>query len=272
MQLHVVTSVYKDEKELPKLFEELGLFNELRAYYRKPPVLIKVFIYMKNDSFKNDDFSIAQKTDSMVVYNIPNYGRCDYAFLHYMAYHYSEHADRTLFIKTHWKTHDINLRDLLGQRLPYDFAFSGTHRKWQLWDRSQEGLIYDFKDEIEPLYLEAGERENHPMLHYNDLYKEIFPTGPRPSIIPHWGHGPCFIVSRRLLLRWPKEMYLGLMEKFHHGPDSPLVQKIIHWQPSFTYEEAMFALAKNYHEIFDRFWKVFFTHQLPPMDNLIIEN
>ena len=61
---------------------------------------------------------------------IPNYGRCDYAFLYHIVKNYEQLDDYTIFTKINWQDQGIPIQHLLENVFKYDFIWEGVHRKY----------------------------------------------------------------------------------------------------------------------------------------------
>lgn len=245
--INVITSYYND-------FYKLDWDN---LVHQKNYNLV---IYKKSDTLKIGESTII---DNQIL--IPNYGRCDYAFLYYIITNYDNLPDRTIFTKINWKEQSINFDILLNECLNYDYYEAGKGLKSYVWydnnslhlkqitsdfyqnidNPSSTGNLFDLKNRL-------CEAET-----FEDWYNYIFPNRcSLPGKIYAFDHGPCFSVSRDLIKRHPIEIYRYLFEKFHEKSKS--------WNHSKINVE---NIGHHYHNHFLRFYKILFTHDV---DNIKI--
>ncbi len=224
MTIHIITSTYKDEHKLKWLH---GLDN--RFIYT---------VYRKNDNLSPEQ----ENRISNNLIEIPNIGRCDYAFLYHIIKNYDKLADVNVFVKANWYEHKINFGYLLTECHHYDFMTVGTHPELIDWDNRIK------EDDL---------TEN-----YMDWLKEFFPNnhtnmGKRGG----WGHGPCFSVSRELIRRHPIDVYIKLINKFYPAGGSFKTDYIKYRYKSFN--DLIIDVGHRYHNELLRFYRMFFTHDLP---------
>ena len=246
MSIRVITSCYTDTDLLDTWIPILEQQN------------IPFLIYYKEDSFKKGDVQVIDKNRI----RIPNYGRCDYAFLYHIIENYDQLDNVTVFVKNNWNQHYINLWKHIEMSTEYDFMESGTIRKFQHWTPN---IItpYPRDEEIYSNY--------HPFAQTTmDWYHEIFPNTPPPTVVAGWGMGPCFSVSKRLIHRHPKSVYEHLLQKFYPESGSWDIEKAKAVFP--TIEEQLVDIGKHYHDCLLRFWYVLFTHDIEPHKYIIYQN
>ena len=270
MKLNIVTSSYNDLYKLNKLIETVNTYHNMQLMYKKLLTDIQIHCYIKDDSLQyNQECILIETIPSIYFYKIPNNGRCDYAFFIHLVKNYHTHADKTIFVKINWFENDINLLELINDYFDYDYAHVGTHRIYIEWEADQGKFCNELSKNIESFYKSTD--NNHPSgFTYFSYYNKLYPTGPRPGFMPYWTNGPCFIVSKRLLLRHPIELYENMMNMFHFDENSDVVQRYRKIHPTMELDKIKLDFGIQVHELCGRFWKVFYTHQLPPMENLLI--
>ena len=224
MSIHIITSTYKDEHKLQWLN---GLDN--RFIYT---------VYRKHDNL----LSGQENRISNNLIEIPNIGRCDYSFLYHIIMNYDNLADINVFVKANWYEYNIEFGYLLNECDKYDFMQAGTHAELIDWDNRMK------EDDLSENYM--------------DWLKEFFPNnhknmGKRSG----WGHGPCFSVSRELIRRHPIDVYIKLINKFYPENGSFKTDYIKYRYKSFN--DLIIDLGHRYHNELLRFYKIFFTHDLP---------
>lgn len=220
----IITSTYKDQSKL---------------------------LWVNNLNDKRVPFIIYQKRDGLVkeiivnenVIEIPNIGRCDYAFLYHIVKNYDNLHDTNVFVKCNWRDNGIPFSKIFENCDKYDFMTVGTHEETINWD------INDKEDELSETK--------------QDWLREIFPENcTNLGNIQTWGHGPCFSVSRRMIHRHPVEVYEKLMNKFL--PESGSFDTDYTKYPKYSnLGELIIDVGKRYHNEFLRFYPILFTHDLP---------
>jgi len=235
MDFRVVTACYTDTDILDSWIPKLDT-NE-----------IVYTIYHKSDILKKGEIEILNNNNI----RIPNYGRCDYAFLYHIVSNYEKLDNITLFVKNNWNSQHIDLWNHIETCKKYDFMESGKQRRFLYW-----------RDDYAPF---PKHEEVHKSVHNCaqttiDWYYEIFPGINLPHVIPGWGMGPCFSVSRRLIHRHPKSVYEKLLQKFY--PESNSWDREKAKNIYTTIEEEIVDIGKHYHDCFQRFWYVLFTHNI----------
>lgn len=228
MSRRVVTSTYQDEALLASWLPKVESYH------------IPYTVYCKSDSLTKGQVEVV---DDQTI-QLPNYGRCDYAFLYHIINNYDTLDDYTLFVKNNWQGYGINLDKHLQLLDKYDYIESGVLRRYQYWTEEpgphpRHETIYNGKH----IYAETA----------IDWYREIFPGIKPPHVVCGWGHGPCFSVSKRLIQRHPKSVYEHLLNKFYPESNS--------WK-SNGHPNQLVDVGKHYHDNLLRFWRVLFTHNV----------
>lgn len=231
--MKIVTAEYKDVHKLNEWIPTVQTMN------------IDYIIYRKVDTLKiGEEVHVSKNT-----IEIPNFGRCDYAFLYHIINNYDDLDDVTVFVKSNWKDNGIDLYGHLQKCSDYDYMQSGTLRKYQHWN--DKNLVYPRDEELHKC--------THPFAQTCfDWYNEIYPNVEPPDVVHGYGHGPCFSVSRRLIQRHPKSIYIHLLNKFY--PDSNSWNTYIASKFCSTLDDQKNDVGKHYHDHFQRFYTVLFTH------------
>lgn len=231
MSIHIITSTYNDEHKLLWLN---GLDN--RFIYT---------VYRKDDNLLSGQENIISNN----LIEIPNIGKCDFSFLYHIIKNYDNLAKINVFVKSNWYEYNIEFGYLLNECHKYDFMQAGTHAELIDWDNRIK------EDDL---------TEN-----YMDWLKEFFPNnhtnmGKRGG----WGHAHCFSVSRDLIRRHPIDVYIKMINKFYPSSGSFKTDYI-----KYNYK-SYYDLLKNvwirYNNELARFYKIFFTHDLPTGHNFNI--
>jgi hypothetical protein len=225
MSIKVITSIYKDEHKLNKWIDKIKKAN------------VDYIVYKKNDNLKIGEKKIL--TDNLV--EIPNKGRCDYAFLCHIIDNYDNLARTNVFVKCNWYENNIPFWDLLLNCHNYDYMQVGTHYEVIDWDE---------------LDIESGLCERK-----QKWLSEIFPDNTKLGKVAVWGHGPSFSVSRELIHRHKKEVYENMLNKFHEDSGSfSLDYEKYNYR---TYNDMYVDVGITYHNDLLRFYRILFTHDLP---------
>jgi hypothetical protein len=227
----------------------------------------KKTIYQKNDKLKRGESFI---NNSYV--NIPNYGRCDYAFLWHIINNYNNLSDITIFTKINWQDNHLDFNKLLDKSNVYDYCEVGDHPEFHVWIDKQSTKIdehYYVKNRcvndvsnIEKDKIHIFEADRTP-----DYFKHIFKnsTLPRSQIL--WGHGPCFAVSKELIQLHPVTIYEWMLNRFYIETQSwnnDLAKDL--WKNKYPEDtlqkEILSDIGHHYHNTFLRFWRILFTHNI----------
>lgn len=245
MSFRVVTSCHTDT-------ELLGTWIPVLEQHSIP-----FTIYYKVESLKKGEEEVLNNHSIC----IPNYGRCDYAFLYHIVKNYDHLDDVTMFVKNNWACQHIDIWNHLQQCRHVDFMESGKQRRFQYW--RDDSAPYPRHEEIH--------RGSHIFAQTTiDWYHEIFPGVPPPHVVPGWGMGPCFSVSRKLIHRHPRAVYQHLLEKFYPESGSWNLEKA---RPLFPdMKQQLEDVGKHYHDCFQRFWYVLFTHNIDPREYRISDH
>jgi len=243
--MRVVTSTYRDAACL-------GWLGAL-------PPDVEVTVYRKDDALREGEERVApaREGEGVTVVDIPNFGRCDFAFLYHIWKHYDELDDVTVFAKANWAPHQEG--DVLAEMAgcgAYDYCnlvrnFGPPHLQyWRPHDDQPPRYGH-----VEDVYASA---HCFGAQCAQDWYREVFPGVEPPALVVGTGHGPCFSVSRRLVRRHPREVYARLMGKFL--PDSPSWSYDCFRAAFATFQDAHVDVGKHFHDNMIRFYPVLFTH------------
>ena len=95
---------------------------------------------------------------------------------------------------------------------------------------------------------------------------EIFPNNyTNLGAIPGWGHGHTFSVSRELIRTHDKSVYEHMLNKFHESSNS--FSRDYEKYNYKSYHDLLVNVGINYHNELLRFYRIFFTHNLPAYNN-----
>lgn len=219
----VVTSVYQDS------------YQDVYEFSRKHN--LKLIVYEKD--------STETVYSDITRIGIPNKGRCDYSFLYYIVTHYHDLPNKILFTKANYKDQDIQLEHALRTK---DFMLMGKHLKYGVFHKEVDtsSLPVHF-DDIERLYEKYNDvdfQSNFTIDFYNMVYEKPF-----LDYVVQFGHGPCFCVSKKLILQHPITVYEKLLDTFQTSHYT--------WE-GHSEEELSYALGKRYHDRLQRFWLILF--------------
>ena len=185
---------------------------------------------------------------------IPNIGRCDYSFLYYIITHYHDLPNKILFTKANFKDQDIQLDLALNTK---NFMMIGKHLKYGVFHKDVDtSSLQVHPDDIERLY--EGHPEDFPSLFTFDLYNMVYDK-PFLDYVVQFGHGPCFCVSKKLILQHPLSLYEKLIDIFQSSHYT--------WE-GHSEEEISYAIGRRYHDRLHRLWLILFC---PHYKNDLIE-
>jgi hypothetical protein len=232
--IRVITSCYNDEHKLlwtPELLQRN----------------ISYIIYRKNNNMNyiDDTYKTFESDLKYQCIEIPNIGRCDYAFIRHIVLNYDNLDDITVFVKSNWHEYSIPFWNLIDNCTKYDYVNMGTHPE----------NPYDYS---QGLSLNIG---NINIDSRTTWYNEIFDSEiAKSNNIRVWGHGPCFSVSKKLIQRHPKTVYEFLLERL------TIPHKI------YDDKKLINEIGVLYHNELQRFYSVFFTYNLKENDYIIYPN
>lgn len=241
----VVTATYND---LHKLIW-LNLVEEKKYNF---------VLYVKDDNLKIGE---THKEDNKVF--IPNYGKCDYAFFHYIINNYHNLPDHVLFTKIHWYEQGINFPDLINNCANYDYYEVGAGLRAYIWYNNDNLHLKELQGHtyinVDTPYVTGnpfnldGRAKRWEV--FEDWYNHIFPDRSNvPGTVYAFDHAPCFSVSKELILRHPISVYEYLLERFH--PSSNSWDFILDGDERKTLDN----VAQHYHDNLVRFYRLLFTH------------
>lgn len=217
---------------------------------------------------KNDDLQIGESFINNGEVNIPNFGRCDYAFLLHIINNYNNLNDITIFTKNNWQDQSNNLPHLVNSCINYDYMEVGAQSEWYNWhdgtniDNSGCQHIINVKD-IKGIRTDWYEYNPDSMI---DWYNHIFGEGTVPGKICANAHGPVFSVTRQLIHRHPVSVYQYLLERFHPDSKSWDNERAKTYWPKYengaTDKQIFTEIGHGYHNHLLRFWKILFTHRI----------
>lgn len=253
--VNVVTSYYNDLHKL----DWLNLLVE-KNY--------DLVLYTKDDNLKIGEYEKRQ-IETLNYYlqtiAIPNYGRCDYAFFHYIINNYNNLPDYTVFTKIHWREHGLNFYELINQCTNYDYYEVGRGLHAYIWYNNDNLNLKEIEGDtyinVDTPYVTGnpfnfdGRAKRWEV--FEDWYNHIFPDRTRlPGKVYAFDHTPCFSVSRELIQRHPVSVYEYLLERFHPSSKS--------WDYLLDNDEqkTIVDVGKHFHDNFGRFYRLLFTHDI----------
>jgi hypothetical protein len=257
VSVRIVTSIYTGCNHNDKTWNGYHYIEEAARNTGFP-----VTVYEKDNSLP---FMTSVETDRVPpgggrVIGLDNtYGSCDYAFLYHIYSNYDSLDDVTIFTKVNMLHGGIpveSFRAFVREADRWDFSDIGAHPLRGVWNL---GLHYKNHQHIEFMYAEPSNRD--PIWYRSsDWYDHIFGGTPFPTTTCDvWGHGPCFSVSKKLILRHPRSVYKYLIDSYL----SPYNRNDDKYNINIT------------HDLFTRFWKLLFTHniacRLKPVPHSFIE-
>ena len=125
--MEVVTSIKFNDKSNYSL-------NPIRDFCVRNKLKLNVF--SKNENLKINEEIINTDVPSYKMIEIPDYGRCDYAFLYYIVKNYYSLPEKVLFVKSNYYQHfsiDCALKNNNGQ-----FIFIGSFLKYQVYNEKYD--------------------------------------------------------------------------------------------------------------------------------------
>lgn len=233
-RVKIVTCTYKDEHKID--------------WVQRIPSEIPYIVYAKNDRLILGQENVKSSSSNMQRVEIPNFGRCDYAFLYHIVKNYDNLDDITIFVKCNWRDNKIPFWEMVKECVNYDYMTVGTHFETYDWIAGYE----EFLSGVESF----SENNRH-------WYKHIFAgSNNTPERVNRWGHGPCFCVSRGIVRRHPKSVYEYLLDRFH--PSSKSFDSLGYQKHGFSsYNKFIEDVGISYHNELLRFYTVLFTHNIP---------
>lgn len=240
----IVTSVYKDSYK--NVLDFANRYN------------LDLLVYNKNDNLKKGEEILRNNTSKLTLIDIPNFGRCDYAFLYYIITNYDNLPDKILFTKANYLDQNIELHHVMSNN---NFMLVGKHIKYGVLNKNFDKSILLNKgihnDDIEELFHSKSSNIDPCFQSYltNDFYNMVYDSNktlPDDYVI-QFGHGPCFSVTKELILKHTKETYNKLLDTFY--PNNG------HWSKwdGHTDEDTYFHVGKRYHDNLMRFWMLLFV-------------
>lgn len=201
--------------------------------------------------FKTDSLNIGQIIQTgPFSFAIPNYGRCEYAFLLHIINNYDNLDDVTIFTKANWADENVDLHGVIQQAPYYDYVNGGNMRMYEIWrsDYSRDKIPQGWKENHIEYFINPDPRGYGA----HEMYNLVFPsTIPKPDVIPGVGHGPCYSVKKEIIRRWPLSVYKELLDVYHH------VEYVPEFEKEFQKKNSIY-----FYNQWIRFNPVFFTHNL----------
>jgi hypothetical protein len=244
----VVTSTYKDQDILDQWVNKVAGLSSGNIVY-------DVLVYKKDDSLTHNE----EISESEFCKRIPNCGKCDYAFFHYIVSNYTtmHKYDSIVFTTCNWAHENIPFLRFLSEAHKYDFSDTGNSPKMQIWDKKlishiPKGCEIDYEIRVEEQIADIVSETAW------DWYRHIFPqVEPPHAFLPAWGNGPVFAVSPRLIKRHQIEVYQYMLDRFHHSTWNCDVGLLLYK----TMERLSVDVGLRYHNHCLRFYRLLFTHE-----------
>lgn len=253
MSLEIITAYYND---LHKLDWQNIIGNA------------KLTVYKKNDTLKIGECIEGDHIE------IPNFGRCDYAFILHIIKNYDNLSDITVFTKLNWKDQSTNFPLLLKECINYDYMEVGCQLEGYLWHDGVNTTIPKNENIIHKVDVSETKlsKKHESKLYFvydpdnmNDWYKHIYGDGTVPGVVYAFAHGPCFSVSKQLIKRHPIEVYQYLLQRFHpyNSWNHEFAKQYYSekYGSKITDNQVLKELGHHYHDQLLRFWRVLFTHR-----------
>ena len=269
-KIDIITSYYNDGNKLNWLDECKNIIGQDNNS--------EFYIYKKNDDF-NLDPEIS-KINTLGEIEIPNIGRCDFAFLLHIIKNYENLGDVNIFTKVNWMDQKNDFFGLVRDSKKYDFCDVGENPELQIWEHDilDSGVDkYLMGLGIPRPFIQTIDSRKNKKTGYNhhafksdcihDWYSDIFKEADPPKNFWSWCHGPCFSVSKELIRRHPKSVYEFLLSRFTQESkawDNEEGKRIMSSIKGYDVsdKEVMDDAAHHYHDNFLRFWRVLFTHNI----------
>ena len=241
----VVTSVYKDSYQ--------NVYNFTLKHN------IHLLVYNKNDAIKIGEEKTTFIGDKLTIIDIPNFGRCDYAFLYFIITNYNKLPEKVLFTKANFMDQGIQLHHAFNTE---SFMLIGKHVKFGILNKDFDTSLLIksgvHERDLERLYYN---KTNNPepdtsFVSYitNDFYNIVYENKPFPDdYVINMGHGPCFCVTKEYILGHSIDIYEKLLDTFFPNKG--------HWTKweGHTEEDTYYHVGKRYHDNLTRFWMLLFV-------------
>jgi hypothetical protein len=220
---------------------------------------------------KCDDLEIGQSRVDGEFIDIPNYGSCDYAFFYHIVNNYDNLADYNVFTKLNWRGDFSNAPEVFINCVNFDFYQGGSSPLSHVWyDNDSTELLNlptkyyrlpmnvsitkDKKEFGTDEYFYAGHADQQV-----DWFSFLYKNTKMPGEVCTNQRGPCFSVSRELILRHPKSVYQHFLEIFYpfNSWDYEAAKKTFGTE---DVKQQTWSIGRHYHDELLRFYRVLFTH------------
>lgn len=250
-RIHLITSTYNDIHKFS--WREMVGNN------------IEIFLYKKIDDLKIDESFVDEG-----CINIPNFGSCDYAFFYHIVSNYNDLADFNIFTKLNWIGDFSNAPDVLENCSKFDFYQGGGRPMSHVWynDETKNFLDRPTKFRKEPMNISLTKNKKiigSPEYDYAgnadqqvDWFNFLFSGIEPPGEVCTYEYGPCFSVSKDLILRHPLSVYEHFLNIFHplNSWDFEAGKRFF---KTDDIKHQTWAIGRHYHDELLRFYRVFFT-------------
>ncbi len=226
---------------------------------------------------KCDDLEIGQYRLDNEFIDIQNFGSCDYAFFYHIVKNYNNLADFTIFTKMNlYEDYFRNFDEIFRNPDSYDFqSAGGTPISFVFYNNENIHLLdLPTKYSKSPLDISKTKkfRKKHDG-HSNWSGLEYEYAGNSDNIVDWfvmlYGNttsaeltayqlGPCFSVSRDLILRHPLSVYEYFLNMFHpfNSWDFEIASKYF---KTDDVKKQSWGIGRHYHDNLLRFYPTFFT-------------
>jgi hypothetical protein len=266
-KIHLITSTYNDLHKFT--WKDLIDFSE-----------VELFLYRKCD-----DLEIGQSRINGEFIDIPNYGSCDYVFFYHIVNNYDNLADYNIFTKMNlYEDYFTNFPEVFNNAKYYDFYQGGGAPISQIWYNEETKHLIDLPSKYDKVPMNISLTKDKKPKHdgystYNgtefeyaansdgqiDWFNYLYGGDDSPGEICTYQWGPCFSVSKNLILRHSKSVYKHFLDIFHPFNSWDYeVGKKFYGTDDIKYQT--WGVGRGYHDELLRFYRVFFTYGLNDAD------
>jgi len=228
---------------------------------------------------KCDDLEIGESRIDSEYIDIPNYGSCDYAFFYHIVNNYNNLADYNIFTKMNlYEDHFTNFTEVFANAKYFDFYQAGSYPISQMWYNKKTEYLLNNPTKYLFIPMNIDETKDKKTKHdgssqWNgtefeyaancdsqvDWFNLLYGNENPPGEICSYQHGPCFSVSKELILRHPLSVYRYFLEMFHpcNSWDYEVGKKYFGTE---DVKQQAWGVGRHYHDELLRFYRAFFTH------------
>lgn len=258
--IHLITSTYNDIERFR--WRDLIDFSET-----------ELFLYRKCD-----DLEIGQSRIDGEFIDIPNYGSCEYSFFYHIVNNYDDLADYNIFTKMNlYEDFFRNFPEVFNNAKHFDFYQGGGSPISQVWYNEQSKHLLELptkytKNPMNINFTKDKKTKHDGISPYNgteyeyaanadnqiDWFNYLYGNEIAPGEVCTYQWGPCFSVSRDLILRHSKHVYQHFLEKFHPCNSWSYDIGKVYFGTDDVKKQA-FGVGRHYHDELLRFFRLFFT-------------